>query len=214
MLNFDRHPSALHGDEYAESTISSGSTVTGVAQVQAFGGAKYAVRVDGDPRRLSARVSGWMSRDRHSGRERHLPPEQYTAEELHGLAEGMYRARRTPAVTHTVTAIPCGLATSPASTTARAGQGRKWYGNLRNITLVIFKHRARMSSAWSTRSGSCCLRSASAAAVGFARVRTDRSASIRESVHDVKLTLWLTFGLVVVVIFIFLRNLTATIIRA
>ena len=43
-------------------------------------------------------------------------------------------------------------------------------------------------------------------------VRTDRSESIRESVHDVKLTLWLTFGLVVVVIFIFLRNLTATLI--
>ena len=43
-------------------------------------------------------------------------------------------------------------------------------------------------------------------------VRTDRSVSIRESVHDVKLTLWLTFGLVVVVIFIFLRNFTATLI--
>ena len=43
-------------------------------------------------------------------------------------------------------------------------------------------------------------------------VRTDRSVSIRESVHDVKLTLWLTFGLVVVVIFIFLRSLTATLI--
>ena len=45
-------------------------------------------------------------------------------------------------------------------------------------------------------------------------MRTDRSASIRESVHDVKMTLWLTFALVVAVIFIFLRSVTATIISS
>jgi len=40
----------------------------------------------------------------------------------------------------------------------------------------------------------------------------DRSNSIRESVNDVKLTLLLTVGLVVLVIFLFLRNVSATII--
>src|SRR6266850_2242744 len=40
----------------------------------------------------------------------------------------------------------------------------------------------------------------------------DRSTSIRESVNDVKITLMLTIGLVVMVIFIFLRNVSATII--
>ena len=45
-------------------------------------------------------------------------------------------------------------------------------------------------------------------------VRTDRSQSIRESVHDVKMTLWVTFALVVAVIFIFLRSVTATIISS
>ncbi|HEY6059077.1 MAG TPA: efflux RND transporter permease subunit, partial [Gemmatimonadales bacterium] len=43
-------------------------------------------------------------------------------------------------------------------------------------------------------------------------IRSDRSVSIRESVHDVKLTLMLTVVLVVLVIFLFLRNLSATII--
>ena len=43
-------------------------------------------------------------------------------------------------------------------------------------------------------------------------VYNDRSNSIRESVDDVKFTLLLTIGLVVLVIFIFLRNLQATII--
>ena len=40
----------------------------------------------------------------------------------------------------------------------------------------------------------------------------DRSESIRESVHDVKFTLLLTVCLVVMVIFLFLRNLSATLI--
>ncbi len=43
-------------------------------------------------------------------------------------------------------------------------------------------------------------------------VRSDRSQSIRESVHDVKFTLVLTVGLVILVIFLFLRNVSATII--
>ena len=40
----------------------------------------------------------------------------------------------------------------------------------------------------------------------------DRSVAIRESVHDVQFTLLLTVALVVMVIFLFLRNLSATII--
>ena len=42
--------------------------------------------------------------------------------------------------------------------------------------------------------------------------RNDRSATIRESVHDVKMTLLATVGLVVLVIFLFLRNISATLI--
>src|SRR5262249_10503009 len=40
----------------------------------------------------------------------------------------------------------------------------------------------------------------------------DRSVSIRDSVHDVQFTLLLAVALVVLVIFLFLRNVTATII--
>jgi len=43
-------------------------------------------------------------------------------------------------------------------------------------------------------------------------VRTDRSVPIRESVADVKFTLLLTIGLVIAVIFLFLRNVSATVI--
>ena len=40
----------------------------------------------------------------------------------------------------------------------------------------------------------------------------DRSVSIRHSVHDVQFTLFLALCLVVLVIFLFLRNLAATVI--
>ena len=42
----------------------------------------------------------------------------------------------------------------------------------------------------------------------------DRSVSIRESIHDVKITLLFTIALVVMVIFLFLKRLTATLIPA
>jgi len=43
-------------------------------------------------------------------------------------------------------------------------------------------------------------------------IRSDRSVPIRDSVHDVKFTLVLTVFLVILVIFLFLRNISATII--
>ena len=45
-------------------------------------------------------------------------------------------------------------------------------------------------------------------------VLNDRSISIRDAVHDVQLTLLLTIALVIMVIFLFLRRVTATIIPA
>ena len=49
---------------------------------------------------------------------------------------------------------------------------------------------------------------------GSLSVLNDRSTSIRQAVHDVQLTLRITVGLVVLVIFLFLRRLSATIIPA
>ena len=46
------------------------------------------------------------------------------------------------------------------------------------------------------------------------KLRNDRSQSIRDSIHDVKITMGLTVVLVVLVIFIFLRHVMATVIPA
>ena len=53
---------------------------------------------------------------------------------------------------------------------------------------------------------------AHAAAIGSGAVLTDRTNTIRASVSDVQFELMLTVALVVMVIFLFLRNLAATII--
>ncbi len=71
------------------------------------------------------------------------------------------------------------------------------------------KHRCR----WWTTSARCCPPSARRCRPrSISVILYDRSQSIRESVHDVQFTLLLTVGLVVLVIFLFLRNLSATII--
>ena len=58
-------------NEYAETIAQRISMVSGVAQVQLFGAAKYAVRVDVDPRKLSgARYRHRRSRYRDSERQR------------------------------------------------------------------------------------------------------------------------------------------------
>ena len=72
---------------------------------------------------------------------------------------------------------------------------------------------ARTRSRSSTPSRRCCRSSSRSCPPPLTlAIRSDRSVSIRESVDDVKFTLLLTVFLVVLVIFLFLRNLSATII--
>ena len=105
-----------------------------------------------------------------------------------------------------------GRATS--TTASRTTRTASWFnGDARDLPRdpapAGHQHRRRSS----TRSRRCCrsFRS-SCRRRSTLDIRSDRSVSIRESVHDVKFTLLLTVCLVVLVIFLFLRNLSATII--
>ncbi len=87
-------------NEYAESTIAQRiSMVSGVAQVQVFGAAKYAVRVDVDPRKLvGARHRHRRSRQRDPERERQ-PADRHDvrrAADLHRAGQRPAAARRRP----------------------------------------------------------------------------------------------------------------------
>jgi len=88
-----------------------------------------------------------------------------------------------------------------------------WFRGERAITLAINKQPG--TNVVEVVDGVKALLPALAAQLPAAmtlEVRADRSVLIRESVHDVKLTLLATVFLVVLVIFLFLRNVSATII--
>jgi HAE1 family hydrophobic/amphiphilic exporter-1 len=208
-------------NEYAETIGQRISMVSGVAQVQLFGAAKYAVRVDLDPRRLSARGIGIDEvASAIQGANVNLPTGT-----LYGpdraftvLANGqlMKAAAYAPVVIAYRNGNPVRL-----NEVARVYDGieqdksANFYRGIRNINLAILKQPGTnvVAVVDAIRTLLPTFREQLPPAV-LLDIRTDRSASIRESVHDVKLTLALTFVLVVMVIFVFLRSVTATIISS
>jgi len=208
-------------NEYAETIGQRISMVSGVAQVQIFGAAKYAVRVDIDPRRLSARgigidevASAIQSANVNLPTGTMYGPDRaFTV-----LANGqlLRAAAYAPVVIAYRNGNPVRL-----NEVARVYDGveqdksANFYRGLRNINLAILKQPGTnvVAVVDAIRTLLPTFREQLPPSV-LLDVRTDRSASIRESVHDVKLTLYLTFVLVVTVIFIFLRSATATIISS
>jgi HAE1 family hydrophobic/amphiphilic exporter-1 len=88
-----------------------------------------------------------------------------------------------------------------------------WYNNVRNIGLAIYRQPGTntVQVVDSIRELLPTFRAHMPGSVDL-NILYDRSVSIRDSVNDVKFTLFLTMCLVVLVIFLFLRNLSATII--
>src|SRR5207244_1873259 len=88
-----------------------------------------------------------------------------------------------------------------------------WFNNTRGIVLAVQRQPGvnTVEVVDKIRQMLPSFRSQIPAAVSL-DILYDRSQSIRESVHDVQFTLILTICLVVMVIFLFLRNLSATII--
>ena len=88
-----------------------------------------------------------------------------------------------------------------------------WYNGDRGIVLAIQRQPGSntVEVAARVREAMGELQSSLPASVSVSTLY-DRSESIRQSVNDVKFTLGLTLALVVLVIFLFLRNLPATVI--
>jgi HAE1 family hydrophobic/amphiphilic exporter-1 len=207
-------------NEYAESTIAQRiSMVSGVAQVQVFGQAKYAVRVDLDPRELAARGIG--------------VDEVATAVQNANVSlptGTMYGSQQTFTVL-TNGQLLRAQAYGPMIIAYRNGNPVRldevahvfdgiendksvaWFQGQRTIYLAIQKQPGTnvVAVVDAVKALLPTLREQLPAAVSL-DVRNDRSIAIRESVHDVKATLMVTVVLVILVIFLFLRNVSATII--
>jgi len=207
-------------NEYAETVIAQRlSTVTGVAQVNINGAQKFAVRIDLDPRELASRQIGidQVAQAVQSSNS-NLPtgtlagPRQSFVVEADGklVSAAGYREvvvayrNGSPVRLHEVARVYDGVEND--KTGAHQRTTRVVFVSIQrqpgaNTVQIVDTIRALMPA----------LRAQLPAAVNL-DVRSDRSKSIRESVADVKFTLVLTMGLVVLVIFLFLRNISATVI--
>ncbi len=193
--------------------------VNGVAQVNVFGPQKYAVRIDVDPRKLSAHGIGIdevvtavqssnvnLPTGSMSGRERIftvLADGQLLNAESYAPMVIAYR-NGNPVRLGDVARVYDGVEQDKTAS---------WYQGQRNISLMIQKQPGSnvVQVVDDIKKLLPAIRAQLPPSVPL-DVRMDRSLSIRESVHDVKLTLLIALGLVIAIIFIFLRSFTATII--
>jgi HAE1 family hydrophobic/amphiphilic exporter-1 len=208
-------------NEYAETILGQQiSMVNGVAQVSVFGAQKFAVRIDLDPMQLAARgigidqISTAVQRGSASrptgtlyGTNQNYTVfaengQLYSAEELKPLIVAYQggRAVHLEEVAHVYDGV-------------ENDKSASWVGDTRAIYLAIQRQPGTNTVAVvdAIRALLPRLQAQLPASVQLA-VRSDRSKSIRDSVHDVKFTLVLTVALVILVIFLFLRNISATII--
>jgi len=207
-------------DEYAETFLAQRlSTVDGVAQVQVFGSAKYAVRIQVDPRALQARgigldeVTAAVSAGNPNLPTGTLwgPQRAYTV-----LADGSISSApefRKLAVTYQ-NGAPVRLEdVAQVLDDVQDSRNASWYDGKRAIVLAI--QRQPGTNTVEVADGvKATVASLTGQLPASVEVNTlyDRSLSIRQSVNDVQLTLLVTLALVVMVIFLFLKNLSATVI--
>jgi hydrophobic/amphiphilic exporter-1 (mainly G- bacteria), HAE1 family len=207
-------------DEYAETRLAQTiSTIRGVAQVQVYGSQKYAVRVQADPDKLSSRGLGL---DDVAAAIRNANVNLPT-----GVLYGPNKAFNIVADGQltTASAYESVVVTYRNGTPVRLGDIGKvidsvendktaaWSLGRRAVVLAIQKQPGAntVEVAQDVRSLLPQFREEVPGSVDL-DVLFDRSESVKKSVHDVEFTLLLTLGLVVMVIFLFLRRLTATII--
>jgi len=207
-------------DEYAETLMAQRiSTISGVAQVQVFGSQKYAVHIQIDPRALASRGIGLD--------EVQQVIDQHNANLPTGTLYGEHRAFTLQATGQ----LNDAAAYRPLIVTYRNGApvrlgdlGRvidsvqtdkvaAWYNGARSIILAIQRQPGTntIEVVDSIKKLLPGFREQIPPSVNI-NVLYDRSISIRESVNDVQFSLVLALCLVVMVIFLFLRNLSATLI--
>jgi len=207
-------------DEYAETFLAQRlSTVSGVAQVQVYGSQKYAVRIQADPKALATRGIGLDEvTNAVSAGNPNLPtgtlwgPQRaYTV-----LADGSISSApefRKLAVTYQ-NGAPVRLEdVARVLDDVQDNRTASWFDGRRAIVLAIQRQPGTntVQVADAVKATVAGLTSQLPASVEVSTLY-DRSTSIRQSVNDVQLTLFITLCLVVLVIFLFLRNLSATVI--
>ncbi|HEV8124738.1 MAG TPA: efflux RND transporter permease subunit [Gemmatimonadales bacterium] len=207
-------------DEYAETVLAQRlSTIEGVAQVQVGGSQKYAVRIQLDPQALAVRNIGIdeVATAVDNGNV-NLPTgvlwgtDKAYAVESDGQLTNAADFRNL--IVTTRNGVPVRLGDlGRVVDSVQDTKVASWFNGERSIILFISRQPGTNTVLVADRVKAAMVRLAAEfpPSVELSTLY-DRSATIRESVTDVKFTLFLTLCLVVMVIFLFLRNLRATII--
>ncbi len=207
-------------NEYGETVMAQRiSMVNGVAQVLVYGSQKYAVRIQLDPKALAFRGIGIdQVADAVRRANVNLPT---------GALYGTNRAFTVQASGQLTSAAPYRsiiIAYRSGNPVRLADVGTAidgvesdktaaWYVDQRSVILAIQRQPGTntVEVAGAVKRLLPAFQAQLPASVSL-HVLYDRSESIRESVRDIKFTLVFTLGLVVLVIFLFLRRISDTII--
>ena len=207
-------------DQYAETMMAQRiSMVSGVAQVQVYGSQKYAVRIQLDPQALATRQIGIDDVQRAvQGANVNLPV---------GTLYGEHRAFTLQAngqLTHASAYRPLIVAYRNGAPVRLEDLGKvfdsvqndkvsSWFDNTQSVVLAVQRQPGTntIEVVDAVKKLMPQFRAVIPPSVAMVTLY-DRSVSIRQSVNEVRFTLYLAIALVVMVIFLFLRNLSATII--
>jgi HAE1 family hydrophobic/amphiphilic exporter-1 len=207
-------------NEYAEAVLAPRlSTIEGVAQVDIMGAQRYAVRVQLDPRQLAYRrigidevVTAINSNNIATPAGALWGRHKVLALQSNGQLQDAESFRDITVAYRNGSPVKLGDLGNVLNAVSNPRSGN-WYNGVRTIVLSVRR-----------QPGSNTVQVADAVKARIEEMRPqlppaievnqlyDRSQTIRESVADVKFTLMLTLGLVVLVIFLFLRSLPATVI--
>ncbi|MDR1934425.1 MAG: efflux RND transporter permease subunit [Candidatus Accumulibacter sp.] len=209
-------------NEYAETQLAQRlSTITGVAQVQVYGSQKYAVRIQVDPNELTARGMGID--------ELHQAVMQANVNQPLGQFSGehqMFSIKDNGQLTRAVAYRPLIVAwrngapvrleeVATAIDSVENNRVAAWNVDKRAIVLAIQRQPGAntVDTVAAIKRVLPGFQSSLPASITMTTLY-DRSITISESIEDVQFTLLLSGFLVILVILIFLRNVSATVIPA
>jgi len=206
--------------EYAETLLAQRiSMISGIASVQVFGAQKYAVRIQVDPAALAAHGIGIDEVQRAvqqsntnlpTGRL-HGERQSFTVQSTGQLTNA---AAYRPMIVQYRNGVPVRLEQlGNVIDNVEDDKAIAWYNGTRGMVLAISRQPGTNTVEVVDNIKKILpeLRAALPPTIELV-VAFDASESIRHSIRDVQFTLMLTIALVVMVIFLFLRNLSATLI--
>jgi HAE1 family hydrophobic/amphiphilic exporter-1 len=207
-------------DEYGNTFLAQRiSMVPGIAQVQVFGGQKYAVRIQLNPTSLANRGIGIDEvASAISAQNVSMPtgtlwgPNRASTIVANGQLQNAKQFRSI--VVSYRNGAPVRLEElGDVRDDVENDKVATWYNDDRAVVLAI-RRQPGANTVAVANGVKTLVESLRADFPPSVDIQTlyDRSVPIQESVHEVKFTLMLTLFLVVMVIFIFLRNVSATVI--